>query len=227
MVEQPEIPTELRRQFDEWGAAGGSAPKNLRGACGGCGFLGKRRIDGPGAATVDEASEFDRAGAELWRSPTNGYAEPFCYLWVTSLINEIGGDNLAKDKRSLALRRVILRDRKCPKWFPYTPGFSPKEHLQRLEVFQLEQRDRALAQDLANVQKDALDRSADYQRNQIMITEKLASIADKTDRFTTRWTRIAVALTFAALVVVLATYFFPDAGRHIIEWIHFWLTGTR
>lgn len=36
---------------------------------------------------------------------------------------------------------VFERDRDCPKWYPWTPGFSPKEHLEDSRANQLE-RDR-------------------------------------------------------------------------------------
>jgi hypothetical protein len=107
------------------------------------------------------------------------------------------------------------RDRSCPEWYPYSPGFSPKEHLEELRMRQLEEDRRKHDLELARLQLEAEQRSQ-------AIAEALRATTEATGRFTTKWTYIAGGLAAGALLIVLLTlvvaalsYLFPALGPHI------------
>jgi hypothetical protein len=132
----------------------------------------------------------------------------------------------APDGALQAARRVIEWPRECPEWLPWTEGDSPKEHRERRDVLRLEQDRRELQVRLADMERDSRESSEKIAADSLKIAEAtqatmagLKDIADRTDQFTTRWTRIAVIIGVAALVAVVMTYLFPDLGRHIGEWI--------
>jgi ElaB/YqjD/DUF883 family membrane-anchored ribosome-binding protein len=103
---------------------------------------------------------------------------------------------------------IINRDRGCPEWYPYTPGFSPKEHLEELRMRQLEEDRRKHDLELARLQREAEERSQ-------AVAEALRAATEATGRFTTKWGYIAVGIAILALLLVAAGYLFPDLGRQI------------
>ena len=66
-------------------------------------------------------------------------AEIRCYKREVNLVQEClekaKKENCELMKASLM---VFEKDRQCPKWYQYTPGFSPKEHLDELKGAELE-----------------------------------------------------------------------------------------
>jgi hypothetical protein len=127
-----------------------------------------------------------------------------------------GAANFSRDKH---VRDAIVRDRRCARWFEYQPSRSPKEHLERFEMLQLE-KDRAdLQVRLADMEREARRSSEKIQADSLEIGKTLASVATSTDRFQRRWARAAVGLAVAALIVVAGAWIFPDLGRHIGQWL--------
>jgi hypothetical protein len=120
---------------------------NSKGQCNSCGFFGKHRWSWY-EVTLEERDRgfFVTANAE----PN---VEPGCFRGAADLEKErhdnlqkrADGEPLADDEGNVnfapelaALRDVLEFDRKCPDWYPYSPGFSPKEHLEELRMMQLE-----------------------------------------------------------------------------------------
>ena len=127
-------------------------------------------------------------------------------------------------------RPVIEKDRDCPKWFPYQPGFAPREHVETFHVLQLEDQRKAHELQLAGIEAESRRASEQIQRDSLEIAratkatmDGLSRVASKTDQFTTTWTRVAVALAIASLLLIAFAYVFPDAGRHFGEFIAPWL----
>ncbi len=139
------------------------------------------------------------------------WAYPTCFQFVADLSEEYlaaleranpgstttdaYGDTI-EDSRP-AVRQVLDLDRQCPEWFPYMPGFSPKEHEERLQLLQLEQeRQRTqamLADSLARIDADSVKIGAS--------TERTAAILNDTKTFGTRSTILSIGLTVLVLVV--------------------------
>jgi len=98
-----------------------------------------------------------------------------------------------------------------------TPPGAPK--LDKA-LWDLEQQRAALRIRLAEMDRNSRAVSAKIQAQSLEISKTLTSVASSTDRFQRRWTRAAVVLAVAALVVVAGTWIFPDLGRHIGQWIN-------
>src|SRR5712691_1549915 len=187
-----------------------------RNRCVSCGFLGQHKGE------WFEVSLEERATGQLRQATTGWFREPACIRGAANLAQEQGdtynallAGRPATDKEGNltipdgdALRGVIYLDRECSEWYPYTPGFSPKEHVEELQMMQLEDDRRKHEIALAQVQSMSEERAAS-------IAESLHQVTVETARFTTRWTYIAVGLAAAALLVVLSNYLFPDAGPAI------------
>lgn len=106
-------------------------------------------------------------------------------------------------------------DRRCEEWFPYYEFLSPVEHREMRDMMRLEEERKAHATKLAEMELKVQENSLAIAKELKAVQEGLAATADKTDRFTTRWTRVAVGLALASLVIVLVSYFLPHLGAAI------------
>jgi hypothetical protein len=117
-----------------------------------------------------------------------------------------------------AFREVIRRDRQCPGWFPYQPGLTPREHVERLHVLELERDRAALQERLAAMERDSRQSSEKIQADSL-------EIAKAVETFTTRWTYAAFILAAIGVFLVAAAYLFPDLGVEIGHRIAPWLSA--
>ena len=86
------------------------------------------------------------------------------------------------------------RDRNCPEWYPYTPGFSPKELLEELRMMELESARQDQEREMARLE-------AKVQADSLKIAEATQAITETAHRFTTKWTRLAFAVAIFALLI--------------------------
>jgi hypothetical protein len=184
--------------------------------CVSCGFFGKHKGD------WFEASLEERTTGHLHTATTGWFTEPACIRGAANLAQEqadssnaqLAGRPPVDDEGNPtlssrdALLDVLNLDRRCPEWYPFTPGFSPKEHVEQLLMMQLEEDRRKHEVSLAQLQSKSDERA-------VSIAQSLHQVTVETGKFTTKWTYIAVGLAGAALLVVLATYVLPDFGRNI------------
>jgi len=78
---------------------------------------------------------------------------PVCFRRYIDLDGEINKEPTGHyQDKVLAVTRT---DRKCPKWYPYTPGLSPGQHLEEFQTQQLEQDRREFERKLVQMQMDA------------------------------------------------------------------------
>jgi len=126
-------------------------PETERGRCSTCGFLA--RPENYDWAEVPHMVRRDRA-YDLAGSPSdttiqtplspNPFLRPVCLLGERNLpgewnaaakaaVEELppGNPQLAEVRGRTAGTRIYGADRHCPVWYPYSPGFSPKEHLEQ------------------------------------------------------------------------------------------------
>jgi hypothetical protein len=208
-------------------AAAARYPGN-QNRCVSCGFFGKHKIDWL------EVSLEERATGVLRTAEAGWFTQPACIRGAADLAEERGknlaerqaGQSLADAERNAnmagvreSLLDVLNFDRECPEWYPYTPGFSPKEHVEQLQMMQLEADRRTHELQLAKLRAEADQRAAEAAQRSVEISTKLHEVSKETARFTTHWTYVAVALAGAALLVILANYLFPDAGPAIGRFI--------
>jgi hypothetical protein len=66
----------------------------------------------------------------------NGF--PQCYIRVCDVWEEILMVRRTGSALNAANREIFEKDRQCPKWHRYTPGFSPQEHLEDVRMTELE-----------------------------------------------------------------------------------------
>lgn len=96
---------------------------------------------------------------------------------------------------------VARADRECPWWYQYSSGMSPREHLEELRMYKLEERrkenDLKLFQMNQAIQNDSL-KIAEASKN---LVSDLKDIATKSDR-SSRRIAVAVIILAAAQVIV-------------------------
>jgi hypothetical protein len=206
------------------------------GRCVSCGFLAHHALRG-GWYEVEPS---ERASGDLLQAAIPGAdltSRPGCVVFAADLESEyegavkaaeaaVGPNDPYRNGIETGIRRMLNADRQCPKWFPYQRGLSPKDHVERLHVIQLEKDRAELQVRLAEMEQESRRASEQIQADSLEIAkltkatmDGLRDIASKTDAFTTTWTKWAIRIAVAALFVVLAQYLFPDLGRHVGEWI--------
>ncbi len=126
-------------------------PAGAQGRCSTCGFLAKhaqptgRQLPTP---TYYEFEEHERAlGAAFAHVPDTWVGEvptePACFRHVINVWEEMAPALGSGLEKSEAARLVIAAARHCDRWTPYTPGFTPKEHLEELRTASLEEERRS------------------------------------------------------------------------------------
>lgn len=103
-----------------------------KGKCLSCGFLARRVIEDD--TIFDEVGDASRNTGELFGNlgDTDMMASAVCYRNHIRMEAEISAamcSDEAKDDLDAATLVVLNRDRKCPRWARYEPGFDAKEHL--------------------------------------------------------------------------------------------------
>jgi hypothetical protein len=170
-----------------------------KGRCVSCGFLATY-----GDRWHEVSNRERRSGRFIVQDGMQAWSQVTCFRNAADLASEMESSNPSAPN----VIAVIGRDRNCPEWFPYTPDRSPKEHLEKLEMIQLEHERKEHDLELARLHLDAEKQSQ-------AIAAALKATTEATARFTTRWTYVAVAVAVVALVFVAANYFLPDLGRQI------------
>lgn len=116
--------------------------KTLEGRCLTCGFLSKWEP----AGSIFHIGMPDRLKGKAYRHflPQGEIVTlPFCFRGAVAFETEDELGLMATrpaEERDKAAADVFQRDRRCPKWYPYRPGFSPQAHLEELRMLELEQR---------------------------------------------------------------------------------------
>ena len=147
-------------------------PPEQEGRCKTCGFLAQRT----------EFDSFSREGTfhevradqrTKWMPsfrPSPGLvirAKPVCFVGAADLDAEFGSRGPDDSRLAESAKVVFDKDRKCPKWYPYTPEFSPKEHLERHQTERAEHERRQFEERLEeNRRQFELRMQADNKRFQ-------------------------------------------------------------
>ena len=173
----------------------GKPPEYLeedRGRCVSCGFLAKRVM--PTGSSTPMFYEFDEVGRQLgkgfieepWHSPeTKIVTVPACIRGAANLLGECGAEHASGADLDDSTKRVINRDRNCPKWYPYTPGLDPVRHLEEFRRLEIEQRREEFEERMEN-ERQAFE-------------ERLAQRAEESEG-----RRHTLVLWIAAAAVILA-----------------------
>jgi len=109
-----------------------------------CGFLAKldAHYEGPPPYVYEFSDKERQTGniRKVYLSKDNDiYAFPHCHVNAFPLSSEIS--EYRKENSSWehqAIRQVVVKKRMCRSWHPYTPGFSPQQHLEQVRMEQLE-----------------------------------------------------------------------------------------
>ncbi len=109
--------------------------RTLEGRCISCGYL-CQRIDLM-TETVYEATVEARSYGNLVSHPESPrQTRIWCFVYQEPLyekfsrLTELYGKT--RDNAEISFE-IITRDINCPKWYPYTPFVSPKEHLEEFK----------------------------------------------------------------------------------------------
>jgi hypothetical protein len=79
----------------------------------------------------------ERESGNVWDHTADTLAgrigtEPICFRGAIDMKGEVDAILKAEDNDKLAAQRVFNENRNCQLWYPHTPGFTPKEHLEKL-----------------------------------------------------------------------------------------------
>jgi hypothetical protein len=129
-------------------------PPSEEGRCRSCGFLANRAMFAFDTPWGEEFFEIGQQARRTGHAPTYGVpgrrtgsglsAEEFsekaimlehvCYRGVADFQAE-----LRRTRAKHKWKVIFDRDRHCPKWFPYSPGVTPKIHMDKVHMLELEQ----------------------------------------------------------------------------------------
>ena len=114
--------------------------QNLKGVCISCGYLCQRTD--LLTEKLYEASVESRSHGNLVSHPDSPRSTViWCFVCKEPLHEEFRRLTKFYDKtrdNSDISWEIITRDIKCPKWIPYTPFMSPKEHLEEMKLESLQ-----------------------------------------------------------------------------------------
>ncbi len=146
-----------------------------------------------------------------------------CFVGAADLMERIReidwhADERRIERRDIALE-VICLDRHCKFWYPYTAGFSPREHYDKQEMQRTESDRRAFELKLFELGQEAQQTSIQIAQDSKAVVSDLKSIAEKNDHFTRRVTLLVILLAIIQAVgQLLALPSVPWVQR---VWHHF------
>ncbi|MGD9728163.1 MAG: hypothetical protein AB7G68_11825 [Nitrospiraceae bacterium] len=165
------------------------------GRCISCGFLSKFDLHYSGPPPyVYEMPQRDREYGQTSAIRLEAAREiqgfPQCYVNVSNLWGEINKATRAEGLDAFtASRQAFSKDRRCPKWHRYTPGFSPQEHLEEIRMTELEQK---------------------RQEFELKLFEMNRSLNDKADASNWRVTKWLMFFAFLEVLFGAAQLAYPD-----------------
>ena len=115
----------------------------FEGCCASCGFLSRfdEHYDGPPPYFYEMTTSERKDGLRRNIKIDSGWAiTPFprCYVDATDIWEEITTSKRLGTTEAIATLEVFNKDRDCKKWRPYTLGFSPQEHYEKVRQDELE-----------------------------------------------------------------------------------------
>ncbi len=114
------------------------------GWCLSCGFLAKAPAVESKYTSIPPFQEIaygERDIGGVWSQPGSSKgtdAVVICFRLVPDFVEDLRKELQEGADGERISQAVIRKDRDCCKWYPYTPGFTPKEHLEELKIAQLE-----------------------------------------------------------------------------------------
>lgn len=185
-------------------------PEDQHGRCATCGFCGVGRWYSVGdpEPPIGEVHPWSRQDGVAQVGNFRSYIVCFVsaadlYGEVEKVATELGHPNPNMAVPEAATDRLIVLnfDRHCEEWYPYTPGLSPKEHLEQRLLIDLEHARREHDLRLSEMEREGRRSSEQIQADSLAIARAVKG-------FTTRWTYAAFGVALAVLVVGIVTLVF-------------------
>jgi hypothetical protein len=188
-----------------------------KGRCRSCGFLSKhstyRKSPAPRFYEIEQYERQTESHELLFRYPVDVaarvlevYVEVVCFVQAADLnepLREIGPVQEGNwPERVRIAKEIINFDRHCPAWYPYDPGFSPREHYEVYQMQRLESDRRAFETRLFEMGQKAQENSLKVAEDSRRIVHDLKEIARSNDDFVRSNERSTKRVTI--LVIVLA-----------------------
>jgi hypothetical protein len=184
-----------------------------RGKCETCGFFSKygHGYDAPTPRfyEVEIRDRTDTNHIFSYFTPARHFAcEIACFEHKVNFMREI---NRLHDQgqRDAKLLEMVRQDRHCEAWYPYRPGFSPKEHYEELQMQRLEEHRQALQLKLSEMERKALENSAKIAEDSRQLVSDLKDIAATSDRASRRVAYCVIVLAVLQVAFAAIAYFFP------------------
>lgn len=191
-----------------------------KGRCRSCGFLSKHPIEqyaGLPTPRFYEAEPHERTAKEYSRLFSHRpdmaargvvQTEIACFVHKADLMENIRDfpfNTLEGQQARLPMAlEVIGVDRHCPAWYPYNPGFSPREHYEQLEMQRLEDDRRAFEMKLFELGQKAQENSLRVAEDSKRIVHDLKEIARSNDDFVRSSERSTRRVTILVIVLAVA-----------------------
>ena len=121
--------------------------QKLKGRCISCGFL-CQRIDLMTETVYEATVEARSYGNLVSHAESPRQTRIWCFLYQEPLYEEFKRltELYAKTRDNAEINfEIITRDLNCPKWYSYTPFLSPKEHLEKVNSSEVEQKRKEIA----------------------------------------------------------------------------------
>jgi len=179
------------------------------GKCSTCGFLGVREgaadsgfVAGPlSEVTVDRRSK--GAVTALARGSSFVPAFPVCAIGVIRIDAEIRTQVSNDVAYEGAAAKILSIQRHCEKWYPYSSGMTPGEHLEEKRMIDFAKRQEAFLNGLLAQNQTFLDRLERDRRNWEDQQQKESAKRDASRR------RFDIFLVVIGLLIALGSWLAP------------------
>jgi len=182
--------------------------EQFRGRCVSCGFLAKHGMPGSGPRTYFEVEMAERESGAVFAHVLDAFkgpvpTSPACFRNVTALGREVISvrESDSVEGNLAAARAIILKDRQCPRWFPYQPGLDPREHLGGLAMQEAEDRRNRFEETMEARRREFEERMERERR------EFERGLEDERRRFSSFLTVLVVLVSLAGVVAAILSIF--------------------
>jgi hypothetical protein len=200
--------------------------RKLTNRCISCGLLCKRLADHTDV-TFEATVEDRNTGTLYTRTPTQQATKIWCFVYEKDLYSEytIRCESSKNPDYSDVCKTIIMQDIECPKWFPYRPFMSPKEHFERFLMMQLEQERRKFERNIENDRRHFEERlekdKKDFDLQLFSMSQKIQqdskAIVERGDKFNRRITAWLIILSILGVVFAFLQLAFPNGIPALIK----------
>jgi hypothetical protein len=154
---------------------------------------------------ITRVEESHGQSGQLWTHVADTFTgpiqtEPACFRRVAAIRDEVQEISGNQNDLRAAAKQVCEKDRGCQSWYPYTPGFTPKEHLEELQMGLLENARRDFE---LRLEKDRKEFDLKLLEISQKIQEDSRKIASRSFWFNLFFTFVLIVLTLVQIFLAM------------------------